>query len=77
VSFPEAPAQTDTEKILASNEETQRLVRLQTEAINNLGANVQWIIDNVKGIFEMFSNPQFMSMIPNMMQGGPANDGEH
>lgn len=74
MSAPEAPAQTDIERLIAVHEETQRVVKAQTDAINTLGANVQWIIDNVKGIFEMFSNPAFMSMLPGMM-GGVPNDG--
>lgn len=41
----------------------QRLV----EAVNGLGANIQWVIDNSKGIFEMFQSPQFMAALPSMM----------
>lgn len=72
MSAPEAPAQTDIERLLASNAEVVRVVQAQTDAINGLGANVQWMIDNVKGIFEMFSNPAFMSMLPGMMGGVPS-----
>lgn len=38
-----------------------------TEAVNGLGQNIQWVIDNSKGIFEMFQSPQFMAALPSMM----------
>lgn len=44
-------------------EQQQRLV----SAVNGLGQNIQWIIDNAKGIFEMFQSPQFMAALPSMM----------
>lgn len=68
MSFPEAPAPTEAQQILASLDELKGLQARHTEAVNALGQNVQWIIDQAKGIFEMFSNPAFMSMIPQMMQ---------
>jgi hypothetical protein len=40
------------------------------EALNGLGQNMQWMIDNVQGIFQMFGNPQFMSMLGPMVAGG-------
>lgn len=69
MSEPEAPATTDIERLIAAQKETQNLLNIQTTAINGLGANVQWIIDNVQGIFQMFQNPAFMSQLPAMMGG--------
>lgn len=68
MSVPEAPAETEAQQILHALEEHGRRIDRQTDAINALGENVQWAIDNVKGIFEMFSNPAFMSMVPQMMR---------
>jgi hypothetical protein len=75
VSVPEAPAVTDIEQVLANQDKILALLAAQNTAINQLGANVQWIIDNVQGIFQMFSNPQFMAQLPQMM-GGMGNGGE-
>jgi hypothetical protein len=75
LSIPEAPAATDTERILANQERILERQEALITATNALGANVQWIIDNVQGIFQMFSNPQFMAQLPGMM-GGMGNGGE-
>lgn len=73
MSLPEAPAKTDiqllNEKVDAQGERQEKLI----EAVNGLGTNVQWIIDNVQGIFQMFSNPQFLAQLPNMMGGTPSD----
>lgn len=69
MSYSEFPAETDVERLLASQAETQRLITGLTEAVNGMGANVQWIIDNVQGIFQMFGSPQMMAMLPAMMNG--------
>jgi hypothetical protein len=72
VSFPDAPVETDIEKIVRLHEENSARLDALTEAINNLGQNIQWVIDNAKGIFEMFSNPAFMSqMMGGFASGGP------
>lgn len=69
MSQPETPVMTDIDRLILAQEETQRRLDVQTEALNNLGANVQWIIDNAKGIFEMFSNPAFMGQMMGQMGG--------
>jgi hypothetical protein len=69
VSAPEAPATTDIEQVLANQALILEKMTAQTAAINSLGANVQWIIENVQGVFQMFSNPQFMAQLPQMMGG--------
>jgi len=69
VSIPEAPATTDIQRVLQNQELILAKQAEQTAAINSMGANVQWIIDNVQGIFQMFSNPQFMAQLPQMMGG--------
>lgn len=69
MSQPDYPVTTDIERLIQAQEATQAKLDAQTQAINALGANVQWIIDNVQGIFQMFSNPAFMAQIPAMMGG--------
>lgn len=75
MSQPETPAMTDIDRLIQAQENTQEELRGVKEALNGLGANVQWIIDNVQGIFQMFSNPQFMANLPQMM-GGAVNGGQ-
>lgn len=43
--------------------------------INAIGSNMQWMVDNVKGLFQMFASPQFMSQMSNMLMGGITNYG--
>jgi hypothetical protein len=69
VSQPDYPVGTETKQLLAASEAQQEKLDQLTAAVNLLGANVQWIIDNVKGIFEMFSSPAFMQMLPGVMGG--------
>lgn len=70
MSYADVPVLTDTEKILAAEAETQERLQKLTDAVNGMGANLQWIVDNAQNIFQMFSNPAFMSMLPSMMSGG-------
>jgi hypothetical protein len=75
LSFPDTPAETDIEKIVRLHEENSARLDALTDAVNGLGSNIQWVIDNAKGIFEMFSNPAFMSqMMGGFASGGPAAD---
>jgi hypothetical protein len=69
VSFAEPAAETDLERLYRENAEMRALIARQTEAINLLGANVQWIVENVQGIFKMFGSPQFAAMLPQMAAG--------
>lgn len=71
MSAPEAPVLTDVQELTAAYNLLAERIGEQTTAINTLGANVQWIIDNVQGIFQMFSNPAFLNMMPQMMGGAP------
>lgn len=74
MSLPEAPAITDIQQVLKNQEIILAAITTLTLAINGLGENTQWIVDNTKGIFQMFSNPQFMAQIPQMLGG--MNSGE-
>lgn len=74
MSAPEAPATTDIQQVLLNQEMILAQQTAMIGAINSLGQNVQWIIDNVQGVFQMFSNPQFMAQLPNVM-GGMASGG--
>lgn len=76
MSAPEVPATTDIERLIAAQEKVAEALNAQTAAINGLGQNVQWVIDRAQGIFEMFSNPAFMSMLPQMMGGMPDGSSE-
>lgn len=58
---------TEAQQILQGLAELQKSVQAHADAINNLGANVQWIVDNVQGIFQMFNSPQFASMMPGVL----------
>src|SRR5215469_16980602 len=85
MSLPEFPAQTDPEKILAALENQAIKIDHLTDAINGLGENLQWLINQAQGIFQVFSSPQFMSQIlsgavnagsgPAEPSAGPAEDG--
>ena len=65
----EVPAETEAKQILNKLDK-------QTEAINAMGANIQWIVENVQGIFQMFSSPQMMAMLPQMMSGAMSTMGD-
>ncbi len=73
MSAPETPAVTTVEQLIQAHYDLSTKVQEQTDAINGLGQNIQWIIDNVQGIFQMFSNPAFMQMMPQMMGGMPSD----
>lgn len=74
MSFADIPADTDAERIVKALDVLGERQDAFAEAVNNLGSNVQWIVDNVQGIFQMFSSPAFMSMLPQMMAGMAAGD---
>lgn len=78
MSLPEAPAETEAKQILANQVAMNERLDQHAAAINAMGANVEWIVDNVKGIFQMFGNPAFMtqmgSMIGAMPHGGRPED---
>lgn len=75
MSAPETPVQTEAAQILELQRQTLTKLDELIQALNGLGGNVQWIIDNVSGIFQMFANPNFMGQISGMM-GGMAGGGE-
>lgn len=71
---------TDSEKILAAidalanelNESRKDIdslaARLDNHAngINAIGQNLNWLVENVKGIFDMFRNPMLMQQVMGM-----------
>lgn len=69
MSFAEVPADTEARQILAALEEHGLKIERQTEALNSLGSNLQWLIDMAKQIFPMFASPMFGSMMSGMMPG--------
>lgn len=84
MSYAEVPAETDAEQIKAELQAVKDLIensvlpRLDNHAdgINALGANVQWIVQNAQGIFQMFASPQFMSQMTNVLMGGMNGAGQ-
>lgn len=79
MSAPETPVTTEAVQILELQKAQAERMDQLIAAINGLGQNVQWIIDNVQGIFQVFQSPQFMAQLPAMMggmqSGGQAADG--
>lgn len=65
----EVPVKTEAQQILdALAEQGAKLDKL-TKATNEMGANLQWIIERAGSLFEMFASPQMMQMLPQMMGG--------
>lgn len=69
MSYADPVPDTEARQILANQEKILARLDQLTEAVNTSGALTQWIVDNVKGIFEMFGNPQMMSMMTGMAGG--------
>lgn len=72
MSAPATPALTQMDEALQMMSEVKDALKVHADALNALGGNVQWIVDNVQGIFQMFNSPQFASMMPAML-GAAAN----
>lgn len=65
----EVPVKTEAQQILDALEAHGQKLEKLTEAVNQMGANTQWIIERAGSLFEMFSSPQMMAMLPQMMGG--------
>lgn len=63
MSLPETPVQTEAQQILEKLDEVLEVLNSHGVAINGLGANQQWVVDNVARIFQMFGSPQFMQQM--------------
>lgn len=68
---------TDTDEIKARLDKIEAAqlalnARLDAQAngINSIGENMQWLVQNVQGIFQMFASPAFMSQMTNALMGG-------
>jgi len=48
----------------------------QATGINSIGENLDWLVKNTQGIFQMFASPAFMSQMTNMLMGGMPNAGQ-
>lgn len=77
----EQPAETDAEYIKRNLKELRADLydiqgRLDGHAagINTIGENMQWLVDNVKGIFQMLASPNFVNMM--MQQMGAVSGGQ-
>lgn len=67
---------TDVEEIKARLDAIEEAIgslnaRLDNQAtgINGIGQNLQWLVSNTQGIFQMFSSPAFMSQMTNTLTG--------
>lgn len=67
MGFSDIPAESEAKQILAQLDQQSERLDNFADAINGIGMNMQWLVDNVKHIFEMFGDPRFMSMLPKMM----------
>lgn len=76
MSQSESPALTDAEKILLNQEKILAILARHGDEINGLGQNLTWIVENVQGIFQMFGNPQMMSMLGPALSGAMAGMGD-
>jgi hypothetical protein len=84
----EYPVQTDPEAIkrliqdaILHIQNLEGRLDRHAEGINAIGENMNWLVQNVQGIFQMFASPQFMSQMTNMLSGvsnapGPSADSE-
>jgi len=70
MSYAETPVPSQADRIEQELAELKASQQKLIDAFNGVGGNVQWIVDNVKGIFEMFNNPQMLGMMQGMMGGG-------
>lgn len=65
----------DIQTILNTNADlTARFAEL-IESHNQVGENLQWLVANTQGIFQMFNNPQMMSQIMGQFMGGVSKVG--
>lgn len=79
MSAPEIPVETEARQILQKLDEQGERIDNLTAALNGLGSNVQWALDNLKGIFDMMGNPMAQSMLGSVMagaMGGIPDDGQ-
>lgn len=67
MGFSDVPEETEAKEILAAQKEQGERIKALTDAVNGLGANIQWIIDNVSGIFQMLHSPGMPGMLGAMM----------
>lgn len=65
----------DVNTILNSQADlTANLAKL-IDSHNAVGENLQWLVANTQGIFQMFNNPQMMSQIMGQFMGGVSKVG--
>lgn len=70
---------TEIKQLLRQTLEAQTALneRLGNQAIgiNAIGENLNWLVQNTQGIFQMFASPAFMSQMSNMLMGGISGNG--
>jgi hypothetical protein len=75
MSFSEAPVKTEAQQILLGLDELNKRFDRQAEGLNNIGANLTWLVQNTQGLFAMFQSPAFLQQISSLM-GGMTNGGQ-
>lgn len=77
MSFADVPADTDAQKIIAGIDvlahqltDVENRADQLTQAVNATGAQVQWLIDNLQGIFAVVNSPAFRAQIMGALTGG-------
>ena len=73
MGWPDTPAESDAELILARLDYLHERQEQLIEAVNGLGGNTQWIVEKAEGLFQMFNSPAFMGMLGSMMGGMPSD----
>lgn len=69
MSLPESPVPTEAQQILDNLAQVNARLDRQAEGINSIGENLQWLVDNVKHLFQVFSSPGFMGQMMSAMNG--------
>lgn len=62
-------------RVLEGQEQQNARLGSHAAAINEIGANLGWLVQNTQGLFQMFASPQFVSQMSNMVMGGMQNAG--
>ena len=67
MGYSDIVADTDIERIEKKLDFLHERQNKLADAINGCNQNIIWIVDNCKGIFQMFQTPAFMASLPAMM----------
>lgn len=60
----------DIQTLLKSQADLAANLARLIESHNQVGENLQWLVANVQGLFQVFNNPDTMSKLMGQMMGG-------